>query len=88
MAGPFCIATPQNPKCPNITKPHPFAVLPFSHGMRNCPGKRIAENELLTYIVKVVENFKIHPVTTDIEYVSQLSIVPKDIVSFRFEKRK
>jgi len=36
---------------------HPYGVLPFGHGARMCPGRRIAEQEILLCVSEV--NFEL-----------------------------
>merc|ERR1712074_23502 len=38
---------------------HPFVSMPFGHGPRMCIGRRFAEQEIKTFICKMVLNFKI-----------------------------
>ncbi|ELT89157.1 hypothetical protein CAPTEDRAFT_171547 [Capitella teleta] len=38
---------------------HPYLVRPFSCGPRMCPGKRIAEQEMLTFIAKLLRHYRV-----------------------------
>lgn len=38
---------------------HPFAVLPFGFGRRNCVGKRIAELQMHVFIVKLLQRYSL-----------------------------
>ena len=78
----------KEPDCPYAsTKNHPFGVLPFGNGMRMCPGRRIAENSLYVFLVKICQNFKIIPVSENVESTFELFLIPKEPVSLRFERR-
>lgn len=38
---------------------HKFASLPFGHGPRNCPGKRLAEQEMVVFLKHVLSEFNL-----------------------------
>ncbi|KAI8520708.1 hypothetical protein Bbelb_004620 [Branchiostoma belcheri] len=44
---------------PTLPKPHPFAVRPFGVGSRSCIGQRLAEQELVILLAKMVQQFHI-----------------------------
>lgn len=47
---------PSRWEAPNL---HPYAALPFGHGVRMCIGRRVAEQELYLTLIKLVQAFKI-----------------------------
>lgn len=67
-------------------KHHAYAVLPFGHGPRSCIGRRIAENQLLLYLAKLVLKYKIRP-TKDYNTRYAFFVVPEGPVDMKFEKR-
>ncbi|KAB7499513.1 putative cytochrome, mitochondrial [Armadillidium nasatum] len=67
---------------------HPYAALPFSHGTRMCIGRRIAEQEMYTFIARVMHRFNIDYKYQDMETVSRLVAVPSEPLRFEFTERR
>uniref|UniRef100_A0A1I8Q2P9 Cytochrome P450 302a1, mitochondrial n=1 Tax=Stomoxys calcitrans TaxID=35570 RepID=A0A1I8Q2P9_STOCA len=38
---------------------NPYLVLPFGHGMRSCIARRLAEQNILTFLLRLMRNFEI-----------------------------
>ena len=64
-----------------------FAVLPFGHGPRSCVGRRIAENIMLVYTMKLVNKYFIHPVG-NFESHFNTFVKPKGKLNVQLETRK
>ena len=66
-----------------------FAFIAFSAGMRNCIGQRFAMLELKTTITKLIENFKILPITRreDVVILGDLVIRSKNPINVKFVSR-
>uniref|UniRef100_UPI003B834D28 cytochrome P450 4C1-like n=1 Tax=Chironomus tepperi TaxID=113505 RepID=UPI003B834D28 len=66
-----------------------FAFIAFSAGMRNCIGQRFAMLELKVMLTKVIQNFKILPVTKreDLVFMADLVLRTNHPVKMRFEPR-
>ncbi|KAG5674766.1 hypothetical protein PVAND_004716 [Polypedilum vanderplanki] len=67
-----------------------FAFVAFSAGMRNCIGQRFAMLELKVMLTKIIQNFKIHPITKrqDLIFISDLVLRTKNPIEMKFEQRK
>ena len=76
-------------KCPvtgNAKQESKFAIIPFGHGPRSCIGRRVAENMVMIFLAKIVNNYKVQPIgTVSSRYTGFL--LPDGEVKFHFEKR-
>ncbi|RXG58133.1 Sterol 26-hydroxylase, mitochondrial [Armadillidium vulgare] len=48
---------------------HPYAALPFSHGTRMCIGRRIAEQEMYTFIARVMHRLTLTTIPRHGNYI-------------------
>ncbi|RXG61898.1 Sterol 26-hydroxylase, mitochondrial, partial [Armadillidium vulgare] len=67
---------------------HPYSSLPFSHGIRMCIGRRIAEQEMYTFLTRVMHRFSIDYKYQDMGIVSRLVAVPSEPLRFEFAERR
>lgn len=71
------------PQCPSAKEAHPFAYMPFGFGPRSCVGKRFAELEIETFIVKLLRNYKIEWNYGEMETKSQILTIPVSPLRFK-----
>ncbi|KAG5674601.1 hypothetical protein PVAND_004555 [Polypedilum vanderplanki] len=66
-----------------------FAFIAFSAGMRNCIGQRFAMLELKVMLTKIIQKFKIQPVTKreDITFIGDIVLRSKDPIVMKFTPR-
>ncbi|KAF2351404.1 Cytochrome P450 [Trinorchestia longiramus] len=65
---------------------HPFASLPFSHGTRMCIGKRLAEQEIYTFLIRMVQRYTVtFESSEEMEVRTPLVLKPVTPLAFRCE---
>ncbi|KAA0193478.1 Cytochrome P450 CYP3218 [Hyalella azteca] len=68
---------------------HPFASLPFSHGTRMCIGKRLAEQEIYTFLIRMLQKYTVtFESDEEMEVKTQLVLKPATQLAFKFHPRK
>ncbi|XP_047479347.1 cytochrome P450 302a1, mitochondrial-like isoform X1 [Penaeus chinensis] len=68
-------------------KINPFLVLPFGHGPRACIGRRMAEQNMYTVIIRLISKFKIRWTGGDLDCYSNLINEPDSPLDFTFTPR-
>ncbi|XP_069193297.1 probable cytochrome P450 49a1 isoform X2 [Procambarus clarkii] len=66
---------------------HPYATLPFGAGTRMCIGRRIAEQEMFTFLARAMQRFTVGYEYEDLELVSRLVFIPSRPLKFTFTQR-
>ncbi|XP_064400964.1 probable cytochrome P450 49a1 isoform X2 [Halichondria panicea] len=66
---------------------HPFSLLPFGFGPRQCYGKRLAELELKLLLVEMARNFTLKTSKEDLKMIEQLAVVVEEDVPLYFTDR-
>ncbi|KAB0797767.1 hypothetical protein PPYR_08760 [Photinus pyralis] len=69
------------------TQPHPFLVIPFGHGARSCIARRLAEQNMLIFILKLTRKYKYQWDGQLLDTKSLLINKPDGPISLKFEKR-
>nr|WCC58044.1 cytochrome P450 [Pharsalia antennata] len=64
---------------------HKFASLPFGYGARMCPGKRLAENEIVILLKKILRSYRLEPEeNSDIGMVYRMNRIPDRPINIKF----
>ncbi|CAH1170206.1 unnamed protein product [Phaedon cochleariae] len=64
---------------------HKFATLPFGYGPRMCPGKRLAENEIIILLKEILRNFELQSQnSSEIGMVYRMNRIPEEPVNIKF----
>ncbi|XP_064401044.1 1,25-dihydroxyvitamin D(3) 24-hydroxylase, mitochondrial-like [Halichondria panicea] len=66
---------------------HPFSLLPFGFGPRQCYGKRFAELEMKLFIVDIARNFILKAGQEDMKMVEHALVTPQEDVPLYFIDR-
>ncbi|KAK7056563.1 hypothetical protein SK128_013799 [Halocaridina rubra] len=70
------------------SKIHSYTMVPFGHGARMCPGRRLAEQEIYLLIIHLVQNFKMKPISNaEVGQVMRLNMMPDAPISVEFISR-
>ncbi|KAL1457172.1 hypothetical protein WDU94_001832 [Cyamophila willieti] len=91
--------TKQSSQCPNGSTPnrdastqgsttHPYASLPFSFGPRMCPGKLVAEQEMVLYLAEVLTTFILEPFDKEpLGMIFRTNRVPDRVINIKCLRR-
>ncbi|EDW61474.1 cytochrome P450 12b1, mitochondrial [Drosophila virilis] len=72
--------------CPEARSRNPFVYLPFGFGPRTCIGKRIAELEIETLLVRLLRRYQVSWLgQTPLQYESTIILSPHGDIRFKFE---
>lgn len=68
----------------NSDKSHPFASIPFGFDPRMCYGRRIAELELYTMLVCILQRFQLTTEQTTLDTILKTVVRPNELVKIKF----
>lgn len=64
---------------------HPFIFLPFGYGPRMCIGRRFAEMQIETLIVRILRDFQVEWHHPDLKFTMKSANVPDGNLTFTFK---
>ncbi|ROT76614.1 hypothetical protein C7M84_004799 [Penaeus vannamei] len=67
---------------------HPYASLPFGAGTRMCIGRRIAEQEMYTFLARTMQRYSVDYKYKDVDILTRLVFVPSEPLRFSFTERR
>ncbi|XP_037784537.1 uncharacterized protein LOC119580457 [Penaeus monodon] len=67
---------------------HPYASLPFGAGTRMCIGRRIAEQEMYTFLARTMQRFTVDYKYKDMDILTRLVFMPSEPLKFSFSERR
>nr|XP_053633245.1 probable cytochrome P450 49a1 isoform X1 [Cherax quadricarinatus] len=67
---------------------HPYSTAPFGAGKRMCIGRRIAEQEMYTFLARVMQRFTVDYKYEDIELIFRLVLNSERPLKFSFTERR
>lgn len=69
--------------CPLAKNANPFAHMPFGFGPRSCVGKRFADLEIETFVMKLFRNYKLEWNYDELKVASRLITQPVSPLKFK-----
>lgn len=77
------LSSQESEGCPLAKNAHPFSHMPFGFGPRSCVGKRFADLEMETFIMKLLRNYKIEWNYGELKVTTKLVAHPETPLKFK-----